>query len=662
MTPNDQQTIMHVPEPAEFPRPFGKYELLERIGAGGMGCVYRARPVAGGPDVALKTPLPELMDHAPARERFYREYQALTRFRHPGLAPVLDFGRHDGQYYFAMAFIEGTPLDRNWPVDQYATARIARAVADAMSHAHAAGIVHRDLKPANIIVRPDGRIVVVDFGIALLTGTDPEDRLTHPGTPIGTARYMSPEQLTGDAIATGPPSDVYSLGVILYWMLTGRVPFDGRLSELVVRVLTEQVLPPGDLDPGIDPRLNAAVLRALEKRPADRFPSMAAFAAALAPVADAQLVGPGGTATAVRYEFVGPGTTAPADVRGRVYLDVGNDLRVGVLDHHHGGGVARSAARLVALKPELVTAWADGGTVTVVLHEHPDLDCVAASYLAATLLTTGELPVGADQLVEYTDRVDSGAPMFTLRRPYTLYAAYMVLARRMMNDGTDLTTRWTALVRAGHRLIEYALATVGGKALDGVNAFDCPALTKFDRLEISEDAQRYERKLADPTSAARRAVLRLPTPWGGAAEAVALLVRDVQTEGDPARCTFFKDWARTDSDRCPATDGFEVLCVWMSRPRPRCIISVRPDSDARLTGLGAILDAAETAARAGTGRERGGPPRPGYTNSDPWYDGRAHQDTIIDSPRDGTVLSVDEVERILLEFGKGSAALIEPVA
>src|SRR5687768_1170211 len=113
------ETVVRQPE---FPRPFGKYELLGRIGAGGMGCVYRARPLAGGPDVALKTPLPELMHDAPARERFYREYQALARFRHPGLAPVLDFGQRDGAYYFAMAYIEGTPLDKLCVTDQLAAA------------------------------------------------------------------------------------------------------------------------------------------------------------------------------------------------------------------------------------------------------------------------------------------------------------------------------------------------------------------------------------------------------------------------------------------------------------------------------------------------------------------------------------------------------------
>jgi hypothetical protein len=315
---------------------------------------------------------------------------------------------------------------------------------------------------------------------------------------------------------------------------------------------------------------------------------------------------------------------------------------------------AASAARLVTLRPELVRAAVVGtDTVTVALHEAPDLDCAAASYLATELLTRGELPVGAAKLAEYLDRVDSGAPMFTLRRPYTLYAACTVLARRLNNELPMGAARWDALVRGGHRLIEYVLATAGRGPLDAANAFDCPVMRKADRAELLEDAQRYERKLAARATLARRAVLDLPTPWGGRTTAEALLVRDVQTEGDRDRCSFFKDWARSDAERCLATGGFEVLCVWVPGAQSRCIISVRPDSDARLPGLGALLDAAETAARAGTNRERTSPPRSGYDNSDPWYDGRAHHDTIVDSPRAGTALA-DEVERIFLEFGHGT--------
>lgn len=655
MNPDDV-TQPYVPPPPEFPRPFGRYELLARLGEGGMGTVYLARPLAGGPEVALKTPLPRDAANRALRERFYREYLALRRFRHPGFAPVMDFGECDGLSYFTMGFVRGKPLDKMAVADAVEAARLVRAVAEAMEHAHSHGIVHRDLKPANIIVQPDGRPVVVDFGIAKFLDNTPGVYKTVVGTSIGTYPYMPPEQIEGDPDRMGPRSDVYSLGVVLYKLLTGQLPFRGRGEELKKLILFTREVLPSVLVPGLDPRLDEATARALRKTPADRIPSMAAFAALLAPVAGAPPGAPAGVAGVAGYEFVGPGATAPEQVGAKLYLDVGNDLRPGVLDHHHRGGVASSATRLVTLHPELVrAAAASGEPVTVVLHEHPDLDCVAASYLAAALLSTGSLPPYADKLAEYLDRVDSGAPMFTLRRPNTLYAAFMTLAHRMMAEVPDPAFRWSALVHRGHRLVEDVLTAAAAGPLGAVDAFACPVLTKEDRAEVIEDAQRYERKLAAPATRARRATLTLPTAFGTTVQAGALFVRGVQDEGDPDRCLFFKDWARTDEDRCPDARGFEALCVWMSAPVPRCIVSVRPDGDGKLLGLAAALDAAETAARAGTGRERTGPPRPGYDNADPWYDGRAHQDTIVDSPRSGTVLSADEVERIVLEFGRGTA-------
>lgn len=335
---------------------------------------------------------------------------------------------------------------------------------------------------------------------------------------------------------------------------------------------------------------------------------------------------------------------------GRLYLDVGCDLRPGVVDHHHPGAWVGSTTRLVAARPELGRAT---GPVRVVLHDHPDLDCAAAAYLATVVLATGALPPGASALADYLDRADAGEAMISLRRPYTLYAAYRALARRLGDEVAADHPRWERLVREGQALVGYVLAEAGGRPPGEVNAFDSPVMTRADRVALTDDAVRYERKLAAAATRAQRATLSLPTEYGERAAAEALFVRDVQTQDDPDRCVFFKDWARTDADRCPASDGFSVLCVWVSRPFPRCIISVRPGDDGRLTGLGAALDAAETAARAGTGRERVGPPRPGADNSDPWYE--SHRSSIVDAPRAGTALSADEVERIVLAFGRGTA-------
>lgn len=658
---SDAPTQPHLPP---LPRAFGKYELLQLLGQGGMGCVYRAR-AAGGPDVALKVMKREYGDDSDLRERFYREYQALSKLLHPGVPPVFEFGTVAGECYFTMAFVPGTPLSECRPADLDGTVRVLRAVADAVAHAHAKDIVHRDLKPQNVIVRADGSAAVVDFGIALDADTPPEERLTV--NIIGTREYMSPEQWVprgkrpaARATALDRATDVYGLGAVLYWALTGTVPFAQTEPDFLDRVRNHPPVPPQLRNPSADPRLCEIALKALAKRPEDRYPSMAAVVDALDAVRQ-PAPAPPGRARDVRFAFVPPGTVAPAHAPGTVYLDVGNDLRPGVLDHHQGAGAAASATSLVPQFPELVRAALDGapaGVVTLVTHEHPDLDCAAASYLARELLMTGALPPGASALAAYADRADAGEAMFTHKRPYTLYSAYRLLARRLALAGGAPAAQWDAQIRAGHALIAHALAAAG--PLDRANPFDAPVMARTDRDEMYEDMQRYDAKLARPETRARRAELTLPTPFGTTVRVPALLARDVQNESDPNRCSFFKDWARGDDERCPEGEkgkpGFVATCVWESGPQARCVVSVRPDSDARLTGLAAALDEAETRARAGTPWERTGPPRgPGYTNSDPWYDGRAHNHTIIDAPRSGTRLTPDEVERIVLDFAAATA-------
>jgi hypothetical protein len=529
-------TIDHTPE---FPRSFGKYELLNLLGAGGMGCVYRARPLAGGPDVALKTiKFDPQADVKAANKRFFREYEALAKLLHPGLAPVYEFDNVNGTCYFTMAFVEGTRLSDRRPTDLIGTVQVLRAVADAIAHAHAAHIVHRDLKPDNIIVRPDGSAVVVDFGIALDEFTPPDLRLTV--NIVGTPEYMSPEQWRPDERhLIGPASDVYSFGVVLYWVLTGKVPFQWGRADFMDRVQNHPPVPPKLSNPFADDRLCEIALRALAKRTVDRFPSMVAVRDAL----DAVLKPappPAGRARDVRFAFVRPGTVAPAHSPGTLYLDVGNDLRPGVLDHHQGAGAAAStsATGLVPRFPELVRAALDGatdGVVTIVTHEQPDLDCVASAYLARELLVNGAPPPGTDALADYTDRVDAGEPMFTPRRRHTLYSAYHVLARRLALAGGTPAALWDAQVRAGHQLIAHALANLGTGPLDRVNPFDASVMTGADRAEMDNDFDRYEGKLALPKTHARRAALALPTPFGTTVTVPGLFARDVQTESDPDR-------------------------------------------------------------------------------------------------------------------------------
>lgn len=272
---------------AEFvPHEFGPYFLLGQLGSGGMGAVYRAQPLAGGPQVALKALHRRLHTSPTALERFSREYEVLQRLRHPGVVAALDFGQEDGAPYFTMDLVPGKTLDLAPPRDRAEAVRLVRRVAEAMEHVHAAGVVHGDLKLSNIIVRPDGAPVIVDFGVARTEGDEEPDEESS-GAPVGTLPYMAPEQLVRGPGAASPLSDVYALGAGLYKLLAGRLPFQGNFTELVPQIAQGRITPPAELVPGLDPRLNAVVLRALAFRPEDRFPSMAAFAEALAAREDA---------------------------------------------------------------------------------------------------------------------------------------------------------------------------------------------------------------------------------------------------------------------------------------------------------------------------------------------------------------------------------------
>jgi hypothetical protein len=327
----------------------------------------------------------------------------------------------------------------------------------------------------------------------------------------------------------------------------------------------------------------------------------------------------------------------------------------------------------VLTHPELVVGATAAGRdpgrpFTIVLHKQPDLDCVASAYLAIARLTTGTYPAGAEALVRYVDKVDEGALGAALDNPGSLYAAYMILCDRLGKQRwQDEHERYRECVRLGLELVDHVLVQAVQQEipLPAVDALGCPGL--FDpeeRREVEEDIARYHRKLADPATGARQVRLRLPGDYGGTLAVPALLVRNVQGTMDPERCLFFKDWARTDAKRAGNGQGFIALSVFQSegtRQLRRCILSVTPDSGVSLRGLGARLDRAEADRRRAIHGEddrvidpvQGTPktPRTGYTNADPWYDGRAHGFTIVDAPRGGTVLSADEIEAIFLEFG-----------
>jgi serine/threonine protein kinase len=281
---------------AGTPDSFGKYELLGEIARGGMGIVYKARQQGLDRLVALKMILGTGITHESA-QRFLQEARAAAALDHPNVVPIYDIGETGNSPYFTMALIEGPNL-RGF-VDSQSALPIATIVTlfaqvvAGVAHAHKHGIIHRDLKPANVLIDKDGRPRVTDFGLAKRSTTD--SQLTATGQVVGTPQYMAPEQAR-DSKDVGPPADVYALGAILYFMLTGRPPFIGEsFTDLLLKVVTDNPVPPQQLRADVPAELEVLCLRCLAKSPADRFVDANALAAALAPIADQYLVASSGS-------------------------------------------------------------------------------------------------------------------------------------------------------------------------------------------------------------------------------------------------------------------------------------------------------------------------------------------------------------------------------
>src|SRR5690349_287175 len=268
-----------------------RYRIEREIGAGGMATVFLAQDLRHDRRVALKLLRPELSAVIGA-ERFLAEIKLTANLQHPHILPLFDSGEvvvdnPEGAQrflFYVMPFVEGESLrarlnrEKQLPVAE--AIRIATEVASALDYAHRHGVVHRDIKPENILLH-DGQAMVADFGIALAASKASGDRMTETGMSLGTPHYMSPEQAMGEREITAR-SDVYALGAVLYEMLTGDPPFTGSTAQAVVaRVLTEAPRPILPQRHTIPRQVEAAVLTALEKLPADRFASAAEFAAAL---------------------------------------------------------------------------------------------------------------------------------------------------------------------------------------------------------------------------------------------------------------------------------------------------------------------------------------------------------------------------------------------
>ena len=255
----------------------GRYQVLDEVGRGGAGAVYRAVAPDGRP-VALKLLLAGAGATPAQRARLMREAQAMLRLSHPGVVRLLDAGERQGVPWLALEWVEGESLqdrlDREGRLDPRDAARLVARLAVALEHCHAQGVVHRDLKPANVLLRRDGQPLLTDFGLAL--ELDPErstfrTRLTVAGALLGTPGYWPPEQAEGALERIGPASDVWGLGAILFAALTGRPPFAGESLIELIRLMERGASPPSQVAPGVPPELDAICLRCLQRQPGDRY-------------------------------------------------------------------------------------------------------------------------------------------------------------------------------------------------------------------------------------------------------------------------------------------------------------------------------------------------------------------------------------------------------
>ncbi len=259
----------------------GGYEIVEQIGHGGMATVYKAYHARLDRHVAIKVMLQSLAQEDDFQARFEREARIIARLDHPNIVPIYDFSEHEGNPYLVMKYVEGQTLEERLnqgalPLQEIP--RVLRPVAEALAYAHQQGILHRDVKPSNIILADNGMVVLTDFGLARLVQT--ASSTMSQGTMIGTPHYISPEQALGQQ-ELDARTDLYSLGVVLYELVVGRVPFAGDTPFSIVHDHIYSPLPaPSTVNPAVPAAVEAVLVRALAKDPADRYQSARALTAA----------------------------------------------------------------------------------------------------------------------------------------------------------------------------------------------------------------------------------------------------------------------------------------------------------------------------------------------------------------------------------------------
>lgn len=339
----------------------GRYRVLRRIGSGGMAVVWLADDTHLQRQVALKVLHPQFVQDGEFVARFQREAEAAAGLQHPNVVAVFDRGEADGTPYIAMQYLEGPTLkqliDKGLAPEE--AVRLIRQVLEGARFAHRHGIVHRDLKPQNVIVDPEGKATVTDFGIARAGVSE----ITQAGSVMGTPHYLSPEQAQGLEVTA--VSDLYSIGVMLYEALTGQVPFEGDSAVAVaMKQVSQPPQRPSSINPQVSPALDAATMRALEKEPGRRFQNADAFIAAL----DAALKAPGAGQGTAAFAPLPPVVAAPAEEseeeekRRRWWLLVLAAILIGLL-------VGFALTRDTTTGVPNVTGSPESTAITI-LHEH----------------------------------------------------------------------------------------------------------------------------------------------------------------------------------------------------------------------------------------------------------------------------------------------------
>lgn len=274
---------------SDLPDVFGRYRVIRKLGAGAMGAVYLAEDTLLQRKVALKTPTFDNDKDGELLRRFYREARAVANLKHPNLCAVYDVGELDGRHYISMEYVPGKKLQEfikpDKPMSEKQAMAVVRKIALGMHEAHAHGVIHRDLKPDNIMINEKGEPVVMDFGLVHKAESQESAKLTQHGSLIGSPAYMSKEQVEGDPDKLTTATDQYSLGVILYQLLTSKLPFEGGIHAVLAGILTTEPAAPRQFRSNLNPHLEAVCLKMMAKEGKDRYPSMKVAADAIAELA-----------------------------------------------------------------------------------------------------------------------------------------------------------------------------------------------------------------------------------------------------------------------------------------------------------------------------------------------------------------------------------------